>query len=85
MTGRRLSEMRGALIFVEKWEFKVIELKSGGLEAGVKMDLLRVLGNEGEATIGDPRDFNSYRSVIDLLTDPKRRLYDFPFLLSLIW
>ena len=76
MVGRRLSEMRGALIFVEKWELNVIRVqKLNQFKAVVKIDLLRFFGNEGEATIGDPRDFNSYRDVKDALTDPQRQAY----------
>ena len=73
---RRLSEMRGALIFIEKWELNVIHVqKSNTFKAVVKIDLLRLFGNEGEATIGDPREFHSYKDVKDALTDPERQAY----------
>jgi hypothetical protein len=73
---RRLSEMKGALIFVEKWELNVIHIqKSNTFKAVVKIDLLRLFGNEGEATIGDPREFNSYKDVKDALNDPDRQAY----------
>ena len=76
MTERRLSEIRGALIFPENWELNVVELqKSNKLKAVVKIDLFRLFGNEGEATIGDPRDFNSYRNATEMLEDPRRQAY----------
>jgi hypothetical protein len=76
MTGRRLSEIRGALIFAEKWELDIIPVqKSNILKAAVKIDLLKLFGNEGEATIGDPRELNSYRDVKDALADPQRKAY----------
>ena len=76
MVGRRLSEMRGALIFVEQWELNIIPVpKLNTLKAVVKIDLLRFFGNEGEVMIGDPRDFNSYRDVKDALADPHRQSY----------
>jgi hypothetical protein len=71
MSGRRLTEIKGALIFAEKWE---LDLQTKGkLKAVVKIDLLRYFGNEEEPTIGDPRDFNTYRIVTDLFNDPNRR------------
>lgn len=83
IVGRRLSEIKGALIFVEKWELNVIPSpKSNTLKAVVKIDFLRLFGDEGEATIGDPREFNSYRDVKDALTDPRRKAY--PPLLTLV-
>ena len=76
MTGRRLSEIKGALIFAEKWELTIIPVqKSNILKAAVTIDLLQLFGNEGEATIGDPREFNSYRDVKDALADPQRKAY----------
>lgn len=76
MAGRRLTEIKGALIFVEKWELNVISSqKSNTLKAVVKIDLLRLFGDEGEAMIGDPREFNSYKDVKDALTDPQRKAY----------
>lgn len=76
MAGRRLTEIKGALIFVEKWELNVIpSQKSNTLKAVVKIDLLRLFGDEGEAMIGDPREFNTYKDVKDALTDPQRKAY----------
>ena len=71
MSGRRLTEIKGALIFAERWELD-LQIK-GKLKAVVKIDLLRYFGNEGQDTIGDPRDFNTYRTVTDLFDDPNRR------------
>jgi hypothetical protein len=74
MSGRRLTEMKGGLFFAEKWELSVFHVqKSDKLKAVVRIEQVRIFGSDGEATIGDPRDFNSYRVVTDLLNDPKRR------------
>jgi hypothetical protein len=76
MSGRRLTELKGALIFAENWELAVIHLtKHNTLKAVLRIEQLRVFGSDGEATIGDPRDFNTYKGVIDLLRDPERRSY----------
>jgi hypothetical protein len=75
-SGRRLSEMRGAVISAEIWELNVIHItKTDKFGAVVKIDLLKFRGNEGEAMIGDPRDFNSYRDVVEALSNPRRRRY----------
>ena len=74
--GRRISEMRGALIFVEKWELNINRVQRLNIiKAVIKIDSLRLFGNEGEATIGDPRDFNTYRDVKDAFADPQRQAY----------
>jgi hypothetical protein len=68
--------MRGALIFADKWELNVLHMpKTDKFRVVVKIDLLRSHGCEGEAVIGDPRDFNTYRDVNEYLLDPKRRRY----------
>jgi hypothetical protein len=76
MSGRRVTEMKGALFFAEKWEVNVIHIPTSNInKAVVRIDQIRIFGSDGEATIGDPRDFNTYTVVIDLLNDPKRRSY----------
>jgi hypothetical protein len=76
MSGRRLTEMKGALFFADKWELDVLLVpKVNKFKAVVRIEQVRIFGSDGEATIGDPRDFNSYKVVIDLLNDPKRRSY----------
>jgi hypothetical protein len=76
MSGRRLTEMKGALFFAEKWEVNVIHIPTSNKpKAVVRIEQIRIFGSDGEATIGDPRDFNTYKVVIDLLNDPKRRSY----------
>jgi hypothetical protein len=76
MSGRRLTEMKGALFFAEKWELNVIYIPTSNKpKAVVRIEQIRIFGSDGEATIGDPRDFNTYKVVIDLLNDPKRRSY----------
>jgi hypothetical protein len=66
--------MKGALIYAENWELNVMHLANRDtLKAVVKMNSIRVVGNEGESTIGDPRDFNSYRDVTEALTDHSRQ------------
>jgi hypothetical protein len=68
--------MRGALIYADEWQLNVVALsKSNTVRVVVEMNLLRLMGNEGEATIGDPRDFNSYRVVEELLEDSARLKY----------
>jgi hypothetical protein len=75
-SGRRLSEMRGAVISAETWELNVIHVtKTNTFKAVVQIKDLKFRGNEGEAMIRDPRDFNSYRDVIEALNDPRRRRY----------
>jgi hypothetical protein len=83
MTSKRITELTGGLIFPDKWEINVIQPRPKSFRAVVKIDLLRSFGNEGEATVGDPRDFNTYRNVVDLLKDPNRERYLF-FRTSLI-
>jgi hypothetical protein len=84
MSGRRLTELKGGLIFAEKWELAVLHLsKHNTLKAVIRIEQLRIFGSDGEVTIGDPRDFNTYKVVIDLLNDPERRSY-YPCLTSLM-
>jgi hypothetical protein len=74
MSGRQFSELKGGLIFAEKWELMVIRLPpQNQVKAVIKIDLLRFFGSEGEPLMGDPRDFNSYRAVIETLQDPSRQ------------
>jgi hypothetical protein len=74
MSGREFSELRGGLIFAEKWELMVIHLRKGNrFKAVVKFDLIRFFGSDGMPLIGDPRDFNSYRTVIEILEDSSRK------------
>jgi hypothetical protein len=76
MSGRRLTEMKGALFFAEKWEVNVMHLPtSNTTKAVVRIEQIRIFGSDGEATIGDPRDFNTYKGVVELLNDPQRRSY----------
>ena len=70
--GRRFSEMRGAFIAPEEWELLVSPKKNGTLRVVLKIDSVKLLGHDGENPIGDPRDFNTYRDVLDILSDPKR-------------
>lgn len=73
MSGRQFSELKGGLIFAEKWELMVIYLrKVNRFKAVVKIDLIRFFGSDGMPLLGDPRDFNSYRTVIEALQDPSR-------------
>ena len=75
MNLKRLTEITGGLIFADKWDINVVQPRPKSFRAAVKIDLLRFLGNDGETTIGDPRDFNTYRNVVDLLKDPNRERY----------
>lgn len=77
MTSKRLTEITGGLIYADKWDINVVQPRPKSFRAAVKIDLLRLFGNDGEATIGDPRDFNTYRNVVDLLKDPNRERYLF--------
>ena len=70
--GRRLSEFRGAIVTPEKWELNVSCIRNE-FSAYIQIDQLRVFGSEGEETIGDPREFNTYRDVVKTLTDPNRK------------
>jgi hypothetical protein len=66
--------MKGGLMFIDKWELQVFHSpKYDTLQAGVKIDRIRYVGNEGEAIIGDPSDFSSYHNVKEVLGDPNRR------------
>lgn len=49
--------------------------KNNKYKAVVRIDQISLMGSEGENTIGDPRDFNSYRDVVTALGDPRRQSY----------
>ena len=64
----------------EKWELNILyAAKSDKFTAVVKVDSIRLLGSEGEPTIGDPRDFNDYNSVLETLRSSSRRSYTLSF------
>ena len=74
MSARRFTEYRGGLIKPVKWQFNVIYLaKSNRYKGVVRIDQIHLMGSEGENTIGAPRDFNSFGSVIAVLDDPRRQ------------
>src|SRR5271170_260122 len=77
---RELHEFKGSLIFVDTWGLNVFHSqKTDSTKAVVKIDSLRFMGNEGEATIGDPRDFHDYGLVKRTLKDPERQSYHILF------
>jgi len=68
--------MKGGLFYVEKWELRVVlSHNHDKLRAIAHIDRLEYFGNEGEAMIGDPRDFISYGAVEETLNDPTRQAY----------
>lgn len=76
LSSRRLSEIRGGLVFIEQWELNVVQQAiTDTFVAVVKVDRLRLFGSEGEAVIGAPIDFNTYPNVEITLNDPTRRPY----------
>jgi len=77
MNSKRLTEITGGLIFTDKWDINVLQPRPKSFKVAVKIDLLRFFGNDGEATIGDPRDFNTYKTVVDLLKNPSRERYSY--------
>ena len=74
--GRPLfTELKGGFIIPDKWEIYVIQLpQSEKLEAILKIDCIRFVASDGEVMIGDPRDFNTYDSVLETLRRPSRRM-----------
>jgi hypothetical protein len=63
--------MTGGLFHIDKWELNVIFTQT--YRVLVKIDLIRYFGNEGEALLGDPRPFNTFKAIEEVLNDPKRK------------